>query len=230
MANKAQTPAPGAGSNRSRLILYGAAASGILALVAVVLLLVVGGGGAGGSSESDVAAAMAGAGCTFKTVPVKMKASDHSDVPTLSTPTKGLWNTFPPAGGPHYGQWAVWGFYSEPVNPRMVVHNEEHGGMVLWWGPDTPAATVEELNQYYSDDPVSIVGTEIDGLGSKVAVTAWTGDPKRYFREGYYGFGHVAVCPSFDAKTEKAFTAFKEAFRGRSPEGVPLQQNQPGTS
>ncbi|HEX6986005.1 MAG TPA: DUF3105 domain-containing protein [Planctomycetaceae bacterium] len=221
---------PPSGNDRSRLILYVAAASGIVALVVVVLLLVVGGGSAGGSSEEKVASAMRKAGCTFETVPVKMKTSNHSDVPTLTTSTKGLWGTFPPAGGPHYGRWAVWGFYTEPVNPRMVVHNEEHGGMVLWWGPDTPAAVVERLNAFYSDDPVSIVGTPISGLGSKVAVTAWTGDPKRYFRSGYYGFGHIAVCPTFDDETEQAFTAFKEAFRGRSPEGVPLQQNQPGTS
>ena len=38
----------------------------------------------------------------------------HADVPTLATPTKGLWSTDPPSGGAHYGQWAIWGFYRSP--------------------------------------------------------------------------------------------------------------------
>ena len=32
-------------------------------------------------------------------------------MPTLTT--KPNWNTFPPAGGVHYGQWAIWGFHDE---------------------------------------------------------------------------------------------------------------------
>jgi hypothetical protein len=71
------------------------------------------------------------------------------------------------------------------------------------------------------------VGT-INGksLGSKIAITAWTGDPETYTEEGDYGTGHVAVCPRFD---EEAFTTFRDAFRGKGPERIAVSMNQPGT-
>jgi hypothetical protein len=71
-------------------------------------------------------------------------------------------------------------------------------------------------------------GTPIPGLDSKIAITAWTGDPTRYGRDGYYGEGHIAVCPAYTDKTKKAFEAFRDAYRGDGPEGVPMSANQPG--
>jgi hypothetical protein len=213
-----------ADEGRTRKLLYGAAAAGILAL-AVVLILILSGGGSGGS-DSNVASLMTKAGCTFKTVPASVPKGGATHVNSLTQ--KLPWNTFPPSNGQHYPEWAVWGFYTEPVNPRQVVHNEEHGGVVLWWGPDTPAATVERLNELYSDDPAGMFGTPIAGLDGKVAITAWTGDPARYTRNGYYGEGHIGVCPGYDDKTKAAFEAFRDAYRGKGPEGVPMSANQPG--
>ena len=59
-----------------------------------------------------------------------------------------------------------------------------------------------------------------------VALTAWTGNPAKYYRNDYYGVGHLATCPRFD---EKAFTAFRDAYRDHGPEGVPGSSNKPGT-
>ena len=244
MAKKSKTPPPPRqkrpqqrsatpdAARRQRLILYGAGVAGIVVLAAVVIAIAVaGGGGGGGSADEKVAAAMKAAGCTFRAnVPVVMNTSDHSDVPSLSTPMDDKWKSFPPAGGPHYGQWAVWDFYTEPVNPRMVVHNEEHGGVVLWWGPDVPQSTVQALNAFYSEDPVSMVGTPIAGLDSKVAISAWTGDPSRYFHDNYYGVGHLGTCTTWNDKVKEAFTEFRDAYRGKGPEGIPMSQNQPGSA
>jgi hypothetical protein len=152
-------------------------------------------------------------------------------VPSLSTPTNGLWATFPPSGGAHYGLWAVWGFYTDPLNPRQVVHNEEHGGVVIWWGPKVPATTVSRLQAFYNEQPVGMMGTPLvqpiggKTLGDKVALTAWTGNPADYYRNGYYGAVHVAICPHFN---QKAFTTFRDAYRGHGPEGIPLSNDKPG--
>jgi len=227
-----QRTGPNDADRRRKLVLYGAGVSGIVVLAAVVIAIAVaGGGGGGGGSSADASnSAMKAAGCTFRAeVPVVMKSSDHSDVPTLSTPMDDKWKSFPPAGGPHYGQWAVWGFYTEPVNPRMVVHNEEHGGVILWWGPDVPKSTVDALHALYSEDPVSMVGTPIAGLGSKIAISAWTGDPSRYFRDNYFGVGHLGTCTTWNDEVKKAFTEFRDAYRGKGPEGIPMSQNQPGS-
>lgn len=201
------------------------AVSGLVGLGAVIAVLVLAtGGGNGGSGAQDVAAAMRAAGCTFRSVEPQAFRPNHADVPTLSSPVR--WSTDPPAAGAHYGETAIWGFYRTPLNPRNVVHNEEHGGVVLWFGPRTPAATVDELERFYAEDPNAMLGTVYPKLGRKVAITAWTIDnPRNYFQDGNLGVGRVAVCPTFNAN---AFTSFRDAFRGKGPEAIPPRLNRPG--
>jgi hypothetical protein len=209
---------------RQRMILYAVAGSGVIALIAVIVLVTAGGGG--GTNDKNVAKAMTAAGCSFKTV----KAS----VPGGRTHRASLtgdfhWNTNPPSNGQHYPAWAVWDFYTgEPVNPRRVVHNEEHGGVILWWGQQTPGATIEKLRAFYEEQPIGTFGTPFANFGSRIAITAWTGDPTKYGRKGYYGFGHVATCLRYDAATKKAFETFRDTYRGHGPEGVPLSADAPG--
>jgi hypothetical protein len=203
---------------------------GAAVVIAVVAGIVVATKSSGSSdSSSSVKAAMLAANCTYRDVapipPKKDKTNYHADVPKLTTPTKGLWSTSPPSAGAHYGIWGVWGFYRQPVNPRQVVHNEEHGAVVLWFGPKVPKATVDQLEAFYQQQPDGMFGTPYAALGDKIALTAWTGDPAKYYRNGYYGIGHIAVCSHFD---QKAFAAFRGAYRGKGPEGIPLSADQPG--
>lgn len=213
---------------RAKMFLYAFAGAGLVGL-AVALIVIFASGKTGdvkAGSDKAVAAAMRAAGCTYESkppLPPKDKHNFHSDSPTLSAKVK--WSTFPPSAGGHYGAWAIWNFYIEPVDPRRVVHNLEHGGVVIWWGPKVPAATVEKLRAFYDESPNGMFGTPLAGLGSKVALSAWTGDPSRYTRNGYFGIGHVAVCKTFD---EQAFTTFRDAYRGNGPEGVPLSADAPG--
>jgi hypothetical protein len=184
---------------------------------------------------AGVAATMRAAGCTYREVvpyPPKdeaTRADYHADFPTLST--KPHWTTFPPSGGGHFRLWATWGFYRTPVNPRKVVHNEEHGGVIIWWGPKVPAAVVDQLHRFYEQQPVGVFGTPIAGLGDRIALTAWTadpawkGDPALAYKNHHYGLGHLAICPSYD---ENAFARFRDAFRGKSPQGFPVTADRPG--
>lgn len=221
------------GSNEERrrlLFLVAFAALGLLALggVIAVIALASGGGGGGKTSDSDLAAAMTAAGCTFQTVTAPRPPGGQTHIQSLSTPV--TWNTYPPSNGQHYPLWAVWGFYDDPVNPKQVMHNEEHGAIVMWWGPKTPHSEIEQMRAFYNSSPNSMFGTPIGtikgkSLGSKVALTAWTGDASKYQRNNYFGFGHVAICARFD---EKAFKAFRDAYRGKGPEGIPASLNNPG--
>jgi hypothetical protein len=210
---------------RHRNALYAAAGIGAAALVAIVLAIVLT-GGASGSSDKHVASLMTKAGCSYKTVPAFVPKGQNVHVNSL---TKKLpWNTDPPSNGQHYPEWAVWGFYTEPINPRRVVHNEEHGGVVLWWGSKVSSQTVADLHSFYNEQPTGSFGTPYPTLGSKIAISAWTGDPTRYGQDGYYGQGHLAICPGYDSATKKAFEAFRDAYRGHGPEGIPLSADQPG--
>ncbi len=199
---------------RKLLPLVAFAALGVVALAAVVGLLALTGKssskstGKGIQKDPAIASTMGAAGCL----------ADKVD-----------WNTFPPAGGQHYGFWAVWGFYTDPVNPKQVVHNEEHGGVVLWWGPKVPKSEVEQLRSFYNSSPNSMFGTPLRtlngrNLGSKIAISAWTGDPRTY-QVSNWGYEHLAVCPRFD---RHAFTVFRNAYRGHGPEGIPTSLNNPG--
>jgi hypothetical protein len=203
---------------------------GVGALIGVLILVVVltrgGGSSAPPRRPAAVVNALSAAGCTLREVnplPPKDGKNYHNDVPTLTTKVK--WSTFPPSGGGHYPLWAVWGFYREPVNPRLVVHNLEHGAVVIWWGEKVPKSTVDQLNRFYSESPDGMFGTPIAGLGNKIVLTAWTGQPSRYYQNGDYGLGQLATCSHFD---QKAFAEFRDAFRGKGPEGIPLSLDKPG--
>jgi Protein of unknown function (DUF3105) len=210
-------------ATRHRAILYGVSGAGVVALVVVVLIVALGGGG---TSSAAVAKDMTAAGCTFKTVKAYVPKGQGTHVNSLTK--KFPWNTDPPSNGQHYPEWAVWGFYTQPVNPRMVVHNEEHGGVILWWGSKVPQSTVQQLRAFYDEQPVGVFGTPYPTLGSKIAITAWTGNTADYQQNGYYGQGHIGICPRYDAATKKAFTSFRKAYRGHGPEGIPLSADKPG--
>jgi hypothetical protein len=225
--------------------------AGVAVIAVIVIAVVALSGGSKKGSTSNVKAAMLAAGCTYRDVPPlppKDTVNYHADVPKLTTSMKGLWSTFPPSGGGHYAVWAVWGFYTSPVNPRQVVHNMEHGAVVIWWGTKVPAATVSKLHAFYEEKVSGGAGdgmfgtpvTSIAGksLGDKIALTSWTGDANRYYQitkvkqpdgttknVGYYGIGHIAICPRFN---QKAFAIFRDAYRGKGPEGIPLSSDEPG--
>jgi hypothetical protein len=209
---------------RHRTALYGLAGAGFVGLVIVVLVLALGGGKSG--DPKKLGAAMVAANCTFKTVTAFVPKGEPTHVNSLTA--KFPWNTTPPSNGQHYPQWAVWGFYTQPVNPRMVVHNEEHGGVITWWGSKVPSSTVAKLLAFYQEQPDGSFGTPYPSLGNKIAITAWTGDTSHYQQNGYYGQGHIAICPNYTAATKKAFEDFRTLYRGHGPEGIPLSADQPG--
>ncbi len=212
------------GGRRQRTALYALAGAGFVGLIVVALLLALGGGKSG--DPKKLGADMAAANCSFKTVTAYVPKGQGTHVPSLTK--KFPWNTSPPSNGQHYPEWAIWGFYTQPVNPRMVVHNEEHGGVILWWGSKVPSSTVAKLLAFYTEKPDGSFGTPYPSLGSKIAITAWTGETSHYQQNGYYGQGHIAICPTYNAATKQAFEDFRNLYRGHGPEGIPLSADEPG--
>ena len=200
VAKKTRTPAPprpvqapqrrgkggkgAAGDNRSKWLLIAFAVSGVvgLAAVAAVIALTNGGGGGDTANAANVGTTLQAAGCTFKTV----KATGRTHVTSLDAKIK--YNTTPPSNGNHYFSPATWGFYASAANPIQVVHNEEHGGVIIWWGDKVPQATIDKLHDFYSSSPNGMLGTPYPTLGNKIALTAWTSP------EGGTGQGRIAIC------------------------------------
>jgi Protein of unknown function (DUF3105) len=211
-----RTPSSADAVRRQKAIIYAAAGAGLLAL-ALVLVLVFTGGSSGGG---DARATLEDAGCTVQIVDAVENRSDHSDVPTPTT--KVDWNTDPPSNGRHYGQTIIFGAYDEPLQQQLLVHNYEHGAVGIQYGSRVPAATVQQVRDFYDGDPNGIVLAPYPKLGDQIALTAWRDATPG---EGDKGEGVVAKCPGFD---EGAFDAFLDAYGFQGPEAFPRDALQPG--
>ena len=133
----------------------------------------------------------------------------RSHVTTLTAKVK--YKTFPPTSGKHYYLPAVWNRYSEPLVLVQEVHNLEHGGIIIQYGDKVPQATVDKLVAFYDSSPNAMLLAPLPKLGTKIALTAWQ---------------RLATCSRFE---EKAYAAFRDAFRGKGPEPYPVTSLVPGS-
>ena len=204
---------------RRTLFLFGGSALALLAAVLAIVFLTGSGGG------GDERGALEDAGCTLQSFPALANAADHSDVPTLETKPK--WNSNPPTSGPHYGQPAVWGSYDEEVPLVQSVHNLEHGGVVIHYGPDVPEAEVQALKSWYGDldEPNGLLISPLSTNAAKLTLSAWTA-PEALAGSSEGERGWLATCESFDAS---AFEAFIEEHRYQGPERLDPELLAPGT-
>jgi len=212
-APQRRSKTPQAPTDRRRLVLpILFAVSGIVLVFVVIGVITLVNGGK--SSDASAATALRAAGCTVQVADAKSR----KHVTSLSTKIK--YNTTPPSNGSHYFSPAIWDFYTEPANPIQVVHNEEHGGVILWWGNKVPSSTVDRMHAFYNESPNAMLGTPYPALGNKVAITAWTAP------SGGMGEGPVATCSTFN---EAAFKKFRDAYRGKGPERFPVDSLTPGS-
>lgn len=185
---------------------YKLAVLGGVAVVALAVVVVaVAWLGRAGSGRVPVEQAMATAGCAFKTYP------DQGQQHVASYDAKVKYNSFPPTSGTHHQTPVIWGAYEDVVPAVAEVHNLEHGGVIIHYGDQVDASTRERLRAFYDDSPNGMLLAPLPRLGSKVSLTAWT---------------KLATCQGFD---EKAFSAFRSAYRGNGPERFRVGDLQPGT-
>jgi hypothetical protein len=225
------TPRKGIDGARRRSILYGVGALGLIGVVAAVVVVLAGGGNSEAGNPQAVAATMRAAGCTLKTSKAAPSARHIADFSQAVT-----YSTYPPTSGRHYYAPAIWGNYTQTVDPRQAVHNEEHGGLVIWIGPKVSASERQRVTDFYDESPDGVLVTPIENTaqgvkypphappGSKIYLTAWTAEIKNGNITN--GTNVIATCPRFN---EKAFAAFRDEFRGNGPEHFPVSTLRPGT-
>jgi hypothetical protein len=223
MAKKSRTPPPpkrtqgprrrtdsgrpvGPNDRRNRLILYGLAISGVIALVAVFAVFALAGGDSGNRADS-VASAMKAAGCTFKTYPEQARSPHYTSLKP-NNPMK--YNSFPPTSGKHYYIPVIWGIYDNPVEPYAAIHNLEHGGVIIQYGNKVPASEIQKIREFYQEDANAMLVAPYPALGDTIALRAWT---------------HLAKCKRFD---QDAFATFRDKLRYQAPEKFPPDQLEPG--
>jgi hypothetical protein len=187
--------APGADERRQRLILYGLGASGILGLAIVLLVFFVfGGSGSSAGQSKALTQTFVRCGGSLHTYPSEGRSH------VFSLKAKVHYKTFPPTSGNHYAAPAIFDQYDAPVNELQLVHNLEHGAMVIQYGDKVSKSDIAKISAFYRSDPNALVVAPLPKLGKKMAVTAWT---------------HLGTCTRF---SESAFKGFRDAYRYHGPE------------
>jgi len=225
LAKKARTPPPPRrpvqapkqrttprtpGQRRTFLYLIAAAGLGVLLLGGVLAVVAFGGGGSSSASGGLISTSS----CTEKEFPGL--APKH-----LNNPNEAVkYNSFPPSSGPHYAQPAPWGIYPDSIKETILVHNLEHGGIVVQYGPQVSQSDVEKIQSFYQDDPSGLVVAPYAKLGSKIAATAWNEPAYSQNQDANFdqvdpGHGFVLTCTSFD---KGALSDFRDKRRNKAGE------------
>jgi hypothetical protein len=110
----------------------------------------------------------------------------------------------PPTSGPHYAQWAPPDLYREVIQDELLVHNLEHGHIVIFYSPtgisNESASKITELTNEYDGQWDAVLAVPRPEMENELTLTAWT-----YKLE-------------LDEYDEELIDAFVDAYRGRGPE------------
>lgn len=128
---------------------------------------------------------------------------DDLDRGHVATPE---YDRLPPVGGPHTGGLVDTGFHEQPKPLGPLVHNLEHGHVVVYYEPGALGAAANESLERFArahSDPwaaVVVVPTPVEDSEGPVVLTAW---------------GAKLVLQEYDADTVQEFLA---EYIGRGPE------------
>jgi hypothetical protein len=215
-----------AAEQRKKMVGYGVGGALVLAALVVVIIFATGGGSGGGSDAQaaevfpsggsfpkqtifDVKPAAQAAGCELKSV----KANSRQHTTSLSTHVK--YSTNPPTSGKHYEIPAQDGIYGDPPQDEQLVHNMEHGRVIIWVKPSAPKDVRADLRALVEDDSYQMVLVPRANMPYEVAATAWDADPAPN------GTGELMTCTKVDDKTYDALAAFRDEHRSQGPEPIP---------
>ena len=119
------------------------------------------------------------------------------------------YGTKPPTSGRHDQVPLADGAYRETPPDINVVHSLEHGRVAIQYAPSLPDSQQLALKGVFDADPDGMLMFPNGDMPYDVAVTAWT---------------NLMGCdePSDAEALAAAVLAFRDEFRGKGPEPVPL--------
>jgi hypothetical protein len=159
----------------------------LIGVIVLVVVLVVGGGPISDAGERQT--------------------HDQAGHVPACTPT---YSSTPPTSGCHLDTPANWGVYTVAQDPTQLVHNLEHGGIVIWYQADQVSdADVARMTD--------LVNSQVDeGIGGrfKFILSPWDGED----------FGHPIAVTAWDWLLDldtadlNAIEGFADAHYGDAPE------------
>jgi hypothetical protein len=152
-------------------------------------------------AQGDLEVAAEEAGCELRV--------DLPDEGNTHTEDEVEYETNPPTSGDHNPEQQADGAYAEPIRDEYVVHSLEHGRIEIQYSPDLPEEDQLALKGVFDEDPFGMLMFPNPDMPYEVAATAWT---------------QLLGCDSYEGQaTLDAIRDFRDTFRGRGPEPVPLQ-------
>jgi hypothetical protein len=117
------------------------------------------------------------------------------------------YGTNPPTSGPHHPVPAEDGAYpGAPPTPK-VVHSLEHGRIAIQYSTDLPQKDQQLLEGVFDEDAAGVLLFSNPDMPYEVAATAWT---------------NLVGCDSFSEKVLDVVRDFRDEFRGKGPERIPI--------
>lgn len=122
------------------------------------------------------------------------------------------YNSNPPTSGPHYATPADTGFYPAPLETEQVVHNLEHGQIVIWYSSDLSAQDQDLVEEITEDERAATVAVPYDiDPKYKLVLTAWNAGEGKDDN----GTGILEGCTDI---SQEAVNEFRAAYQGKGPE------------
>ena len=167
-----------------------------LIFVLVIVSFMMGCAGSGGSGTSDEY--VEGIGIQHDIMPTR----DH-----VTEPQTVEYNSKPPTSGNHWPQWSRCGFFEDGLPDERIVHNLEHGNIVVSYNLTTPQE-VDELRD--------VMGSV--GLAGAVGVTRFYAK----LEPGTVALSAWGVSDTMSGINEERINTFFSTYGGNlGPEKVP---------
>lgn len=183
-------------AQRSRYVYL---AAGVAAVVILVALALMGSGILNPTAPPPPVAASAGSVTCSAVQTFPTLSRDHIQ-PNQPHPP---YSSNPPTSGWHWANPQDWGIYTTPQVQEQLVHNLEHGGIVIQYN-SLSVGEVQQLTDLVNRDNYHMILAPYPGLpDAKVALTAWD---------------HLLKCTGVD---ETAIRGFINSLRDKGPELVP---------
>ncbi len=154
--------------------------------------------------QGDLTDAAKAAGCDLQ-LDLEEEGNQHvtkeSEIPD--------YKTNPPTSGNHNPEQLADGAYASSPPPWYFVHSLEHGRIEIQYSPDLSEEDQLALKGVFDESPGGMLFFPNPDMPYDVAVTAWT---------------QLMGCDTYKGDaTLDAIRDFRDTYRGRGPENVPIQ-------
>lgn len=134
-------------------------------------------------------------------VKVAIQSREHINLGSSHDP----YTSNPPVSGPHHPQWSKCGIFEDEIAMETLIHNMEHGHVVVLYKPGLEASQKEALKNFVKGklDRENILMAPNKDIPSPIAFASW----------GWFEL--------FETFNEEAFNTFYKSHKYRAPEKIP---------